>query len=196
MRNQLLRAAACLLGVGLLTACLSTPGTASPPTSPPEPSPTPPSIPTDLPTIQRPTDEPEAEPTACTSDAEFVEDVTVPDGSPVVPGEPVVKTWLVRNTGTCGWHSGYLLVQTRGEGNVLADTPLELPVAAPGDEVEISVTLGLPLETALDAEQAAAFQLQDPDGALFGPMLTISLLAAAPAGDDSGIPTPTPISGG
>ncbi len=36
-------------------------------------------------------------------DAEFVEDVTFPDGSHVQPGTKFVKRWLLMNTGTHAW---------------------------------------------------------------------------------------------
>ncbi|MEZ4516680.1 MAG: NBR1-Ig-like domain-containing protein [Chloroflexota bacterium] len=33
-------------------------------------------------------------------DAQFVEDITVPDGTLVEPGQMIEKTWRLRNSGT------------------------------------------------------------------------------------------------
>lgn len=46
----------------------------------------------------------------CVDDARFLEDVTVPDGSKVAPGQWVDKRWAMENTGTCDWGPGYRLV--------------------------------------------------------------------------------------
>jgi hypothetical protein len=40
-------------------------------------------------------------------DAVWVADVTVPDGTQMTPGQDFVKTWKIRNTGSCTWGTGY-----------------------------------------------------------------------------------------
>ncbi|MFN3762162.1 MAG: NBR1-Ig-like domain-containing protein, partial [Anaerolineae bacterium] len=39
----------------------------------------------------------------CTLNARWVADVTVPDNTAFAPNTPFVKTWRVRNSGTCAW---------------------------------------------------------------------------------------------
>ncbi|MGQ0602429.1 MAG: NBR1-Ig-like domain-containing protein [Anaerolineales bacterium] len=51
----------------------------------------------------------------CVNDAEFVEDVSVPDGAQFLPGQTFVKKWRVRNIGTCDWGLDYRLVLIEGE---------------------------------------------------------------------------------
>ncbi len=34
-------------------------------------------------------------------------DVTIPDGTPMSPGQEFVKTWRIRNTGICTWDTDY-----------------------------------------------------------------------------------------
>lgn len=104
----------------------------------------------------------------CTPDSDFVADVTIPDGTPMAGGPAFVKTWRLRNSGTCAWDSGYQLVQIEGR-NVLAESvPVVLPNVAPGEEADISVTLRMSLEVPLGSQQMARFQLRAPDGTLFG----------------------------
>ena len=45
----------------------------------------------------------------------FVKDVTVPDGTGFAPGEIFVKTWRLKNRGTCTWTPDYMLVFTSGD---------------------------------------------------------------------------------
>lgn len=40
-------------------------------------------------------------------DAQFVADLTVPDGTVFKPGQDFDKVWRVKNTGTCTWDEGY-----------------------------------------------------------------------------------------
>ena len=47
--------------------------------------------------------------------AQFVSDVTVPDGTAFNPGTPFTKVWRIRNIGSCSWNSGYSLVFVSGD---------------------------------------------------------------------------------
>lgn len=76
--------------------------------------------------------------------AEFVRDVTIPDGSYIGAGKPFTKTWRIRNAGTCAWTTDYSLVYVSGTalGSVQA---VRLPHAvAPGKTVDISVNMVAP----------------------------------------------------
>ena len=46
----------------------------------------------------------------CTDRAQFVTDVTVPDGTKYDPGATFTKTWRLRNVGTCTWTTAYTMV--------------------------------------------------------------------------------------
>jgi len=76
--------------------------------------------------------------------AQFVTDVTVPDGTDYKAGEVFTKTWRFRNAGTSTWTAGYALVFISGDKmggpdrvGLLADVP-------PGGSVDISVNLAAP----------------------------------------------------
>ncbi len=55
------------------------------------------SAPTPLPTRQ----------SNCVNQLEFLDDLTIPDGTEVVPGGKITKRWLIENTGSCNWNSSY-----------------------------------------------------------------------------------------
>jgi hypothetical protein len=46
--------------------------------------------------------------------AQFIADVTVPDGTTYAPGATFRKTWRLRNIGTCTWTTSYSLVFDSG----------------------------------------------------------------------------------
>jgi len=74
--------------------------------------------------------------------AQFVSDVTIPDGSVLGPNQTFTKTWRLKNTGTCTW-SGYSLVFD--EGNSMGGAAsTAIGTTAPGATVDISVGLTAP----------------------------------------------------
>jgi hypothetical protein len=97
--------------------------------------------------------------------AEFVADVTVPDGATFTPGEAFVKTWRVKNAGTTTWTSDYVLAFVRGE-QMGGPQTVPMPASvAPGETVELSVNLTAP-------QRLGAFtgfwQFRTPAGQPFG----------------------------
>lgn len=113
----------------------------------------------------------------CMDDAEFVSDVTVPDGASFEPGTVFRKTWRIRNSGTCTWDVGYRFMFLSGDrmsgprsaplGSL--DRPSEssplFPTVRPGEEIELSVTLIAPSE---EGTYTGEWQLLAPDGTPFG----------------------------
>ncbi|MFN3762285.1 MAG: sigma-70 family RNA polymerase sigma factor, partial [Anaerolineae bacterium] len=80
------------------------------PTSPPTDTAV---APTALPTRAQPPTPPPT-PTPSIPDARWGADVTGPDNTALAPGTPFVKTWRVRNAGTCAWEPGTRLVFISG----------------------------------------------------------------------------------
>lgn len=79
--------------------------------------------------------------------AQFVRDVTIPDGSKVLPGSPFTKTWELKNTGSCAWDSGYS-VMFAGQGDAMGG-PGSAPLVTegevrPGETALVSVDLRAP----------------------------------------------------
>lgn len=129
--------------------------------------------------------------------AQFVTDVTYPDGAPVVAGTSFVKTWRLRNIGTCTWTSAYQLVFDKGER---MGGPVSQPLpgnVAPGQEVDISVTLTAP---PTPGKYKGFWRLRDPGGVIFGITtgsfwVEIKSVAATAAPPPTATFTPTPIVG-
>src|SRR5574341_1546212 len=89
-----------------------------------------------------PTASPTAEAPAgpCTDAAAFVEDVTEPDYSHFEPWEAFVKTWRVKNIGTCTWTADYKAAYVRGDA-LGAATSIPLSETAPGATLDISTQM-------------------------------------------------------
>ena len=75
-------------------------------------------------------------------------DVNVPDNTPVSPGQDFVKTWKIKNIGTCTWGEGYEMVFSYSSApNDDALNGVAQPLAAaiaPQQEVEVSVQFTAP----------------------------------------------------
>src|SRR6185503_7427007 len=80
-------------------------------------------------------------PTPACDQAQFIRDVTIPDGTVVAPGTTFEKIWRLRNIGTCTW-SGYQLVFDSGEA--MSPVPDPIGTVAPGQEVDVAVTFTAP----------------------------------------------------
>lgn len=109
-------------------------------------------------------------------DMAYVSDVTIADGSLVSPGSQFIKTWRIKNTGQCTWSTAYHLVYGWASDNWTALKTFP-PAAvyltqsvAPGEEVEVSVTLTAPSGS---NSYSASFRLQNANGYNFGTILTL-----------------------
>src|SRR5678816_1168467 len=76
--------------------------------------------------------------------AQFVSDLTVPDGTAFGPGAAFTKTWRLSNNGTCTWTTSYSLMWVGGDPLGAAPS-VQLPVnVPPGESVDLSVNLTAP----------------------------------------------------
>ena len=97
--------------------------------------------------------------------AQFVSDLTAPDGSSFAPGAGFTKTWRLVNVGTCTWNTSYTLVWAGGD-SLAAPVSVNLPVdVPPGQMVDISVNLSAP---ATAGHYKSLFKLSSPSGVQFG----------------------------
>ncbi len=97
--------------------------------------------------------------------ADFVDDVTIPDGTKVAPGESFIKTWRLRNSGSCTWTASYRVVFE--SGNALgAPASFNLPAdVAPGATTDISVQMKAPEKP---GDYESNWKLQNASGVIFG----------------------------
>jgi hypothetical protein len=76
--------------------------------------------------------------------AQFVADVTVPDGTSFAPGAAISKTWRLKNIGNCSWTRYYAIVFVSGS-QMGAPAVVNLPSAvAPGATVDVTVNMTAP----------------------------------------------------
>jgi len=96
---------------------------------------------------------------------QFLGDVTYPDGSSITRNNTFVKTWRVKNIGTCSWTPSYALVFTSGDS---MNGPSAVALARnvnPGETIETSVTLTAPNK---DGDYRGYWKLRNASGVLFG----------------------------
>jgi len=118
--------------------------------------------PTDFPTY---TSVPPLQPVAKCDAAEFVTDITYPDGAIIGRGNNFTKTWRIKNVGTCTWTTDYDLVYVSGE-KFGAKTETSLAVSiAPGKTVDLSIQLTAPNQ---EGRYKGYWVLRNASGIQFG----------------------------
>jgi hypothetical protein len=76
--------------------------------------------------------------------AQFVSDVSVPDGTSFMTGTSFTKTWRLLNAGNCTWTTAYKLIFESGDP-MGAPASVNLPVdVPPGQALDISVNMTAP----------------------------------------------------
>lgn len=77
--------------------------------------------------------------------AQFIADVTIPDGTSFAPGAAFKKTWRLKNIGTCTWNSNDVSMIFDSGERMGAPASVALPSnVAPGQTVDISVDMTAP----------------------------------------------------
>ncbi len=149
-----------------LTAAFFSP-TPAPPTvtNTPAPTETPAVLPTIDPTIAALT------PDALCDDYDWdiaTIDVTIPDGTPMSPGQEFVKTWKIKNTGVCTWDTSYkaIFAYSNPPNERMNAQPVPLAaLVAPGQEAEVSVQFTAP---STPGEYTLYWQMVNAKGIPFG----------------------------
>jgi len=81
-------------------------------------------------------------------EARFVQDVTIPEGTELAPGQTALKTWRMRNSGTVKWNSGggdILMLHVGGDKlTAKSITRVASEAPAPGEELDVTVELVAP----------------------------------------------------
>ena len=148
-------------------------------------------VPTPDPVQPTPTPATTATPLPCLEGMQWAADLTYDDidmtnPPSLVPGQPFVKSWRVRNIGTCAWDSSYSLVYVSGNTPAASmggqPTFVDRPVQ-PGDTYDWNVNLVAPLVPGI---YQALWTMSDGSGLLFGDRLSVGIEVHSPA-------TPTPM---
>jgi hypothetical protein len=102
-------------------------------------------------------------PSACDR-AQFISDVTVPDGTTFQPSATFSKTWRLKNVGTCTW-TNYSLIFDSGEKMSGPDSATIPTSVAPGQTVDITISLTAP---ATAGTYRGYWKLKNSSGVPFG----------------------------
>lgn len=95
----------------------------------------------------------------------FVADVTIPDGTKFNPNTPFIKTWRLKNAGTCTWTTSYAAVFDSG-AQMGAPSAVNLTQnVPPGSTVDISVNMTAP---ATNGSYKGDWKLRNASGVIFG----------------------------
>ncbi len=135
------------LGTPIVLPSVTSPAATATSTSPVVLAPTNTSLPptnTPVPTSTPIPPTPPATPIPCDR-GQFVKDITVPDDTEIAAGTTFVKTWQLKNNGSCTWTSGYNIVFYNGDAmSGPPSAPITNGTVPPGSTVDVSVTLIAP----------------------------------------------------
>ncbi len=118
---------------------------------------------TPVPTVTN-TPAPTSVPIPCDA-AAFVSDVTIPDGTDLIPGEEFVKTWRIKNIGSCTWTTSYALVFSSGNALGAANTKALSGNVRPGETIDVSISMKAP---EADGTYTGYWLLRNAAGEIFG----------------------------
>jgi hypothetical protein len=100
-------------------------------------------------------------------------DVNIPDGTTMSPGQDFVKTWRVKNSGSCPWGEGYELVYAGYADEMSGQFQPITEVVQPGQEVELSIQFTAPEGV---GEYVSAWQMQNPAGVTFEEIIFVKIV--------------------
>jgi len=126
-------------------------------------------------------------PTSSCNMMSYVNDVTIPDNTPMTPGKTFTKTWKVKNSGTCAWEAGYKFAFTGGDA--MSGVTYILPQSVPANsQIDISVAMTAPSKT---GSIRGNWRMSTTAGQFFGDEVYLVILvgggpnASAPTADTS-----------
>lgn len=97
--------------------------------------------------------------------AKYIEDVTIPDWSKVDAGATFLKTWKVKNVGTCSWTKEYKIFFFGGN-QMQAASAIAFPNNVnPGETVNLSVEMVAPSDK---GSYSGSWMLKAANGTVFG----------------------------
>jgi hypothetical protein len=123
--------------------------------------------------------------------ASYVDDITIKDGTSLTAGDPFVKTWRIKNTGTCSWTKDYRIVFLNGNA-MNAPASVAFPTNVnPGSTVDLSVPMNAPGTT---GDYTGSWMLKASNGTTFGvgaggnvPLTIVIKVATIPTSKDTHI---------
>jgi hypothetical protein len=100
-------------------------------------------------------------------------DVNIPDNTIMTPGQDFIKTWKVKNTGSCPWGAGYVLAYAGYDDAMSGQFIAMTEVIQPGQEVEVSVQFEAPAQS---GTYVSAWSMRNPAGVFFPERIFIKII--------------------
>ncbi len=97
--------------------------------------------------------------------AQFVADVTIPDGTTFTGGTAFAKTWRLKNIGTCTWTTDYSIAFVDGTQMGSTSSVKLGSSVAPGNTIDVSVNLTAPSAA---GTYRGNWRMKNAGGVLFG----------------------------
>ncbi|KAJ2747039.1 hypothetical protein GGI20_000843 [Coemansia sp. BCRC 34301] len=117
----------------------------------------------------------------------FVEDVTIPDGTVMAPGETFVKIWSVANMGDNEWPRNTMLVHVEGEPTIPGNKKaVPVVISKRYEQVGIAVDLVAPT---VPGSYVSQWRLMTSDGQYFGTGLWCTIVVEEPVPDIAASPS-------
>jgi polar amino acid transport system substrate-binding protein len=126
------------------------------------------------------TPQPPATPAKCVDGMAYVQDLSYDDKNltappTVQPGQAFVKSWRIKNTGTCTWTPLYYLDFNYGNNGQSAMSGVATPLTKnvnPGETYDMSVNLVAPKDP---GTYTAVWNMHNAEGAAFGESLWVAI---------------------
>lgn len=109
---------------------------------------------------------------SCVDSLSFYEDLSIPDGTVVSPGQRLDKRWKVSNSGACNWDERYRLKLIAGP-DMGASQEQALYPARSGAQATIRILFKAPNEP---GTYRSAWQASNPQGEPFGDTIYIEIV--------------------
>ncbi len=114
---------------------------------------------------------------ACTPNAQFVAEVTIPDRTLLQPNQQFTKTWRMRNTGNCAWDDAFRFVFVTGTA-MTNGVEQAMPPTDSGATVDLAVPMQAP---ATSGQYVGRWRMRDGNGQFFGTEVAVIInVAGAP----------------
>lgn len=100
-------------------------------------------------------------------------DVNVPDNTVMAPGQEFIKTWRVKNTGSCPWGAGYVLAYAGYDDDMDGQFIALTEVVQAGQEVEVSVQFKAPAQAGI---YVSAWSMRNAAGVFFPERIFVKVI--------------------
>jgi hypothetical protein len=91
----------------------------------------------------------------------------------MTPGQDFIKTWRVKNTGSCPWGAGYVLAYAGYDDDMDGQFIAMKEVIQPGQEVEVSVQFKAPSQAGI---YVSAWSMRNPSGFFFEERIFVKII--------------------